>query len=76
MFMLTMLISWSRPCGTGEERDLHLWNKTENLERNPPTYAQLILTKCKSTPMEKELFFPNKWCHRNWVIYRPHTQKN
>ena len=67
-------MSQSRPCGIGEETDTHLWNKTKNLERDSPTYAQLILTKCKSTPMEKEHFFSTNGATETGLS-TGHTQK-
>jgi hypothetical protein len=43
------------------------WNRTEDPDMNPISYAHLIFDKGdKSTPRRKDIFF-NKCCWENWV---------
>lgn len=52
-------------------KDQHIgqWNRTENPERNPCIYSQLIFHKCaKTIPWEKNSLF-QKWCWDKWVTH-------
>jgi hypothetical protein len=49
-------------------RQIHKWNRTENLEMKPHTYGQLIFDKgVKTIQWKKDIIF-NKWCWLNWQL--------